>query len=29
MTDFVIGYILGIAVGIFATIYLVKGQNDV
>jgi len=26
MTDFVIGYILGIAVGIFATVYLVKGQ---
>jgi len=26
MTDFVIGYLLGIAVGIFATVYLVKGQ---
>jgi len=26
MTDFVIGYILGIAIGTFATVYLVKGQ---
>lgn len=27
MINFAIGYILGIAVGIFATVYLVRGQT--